>query len=311
MAEMNLLKGSFTGRLGRVCGTTWKGKAVVKASIFSKAPPSNAQTRSVRAFEALNRLSAAIARQGFTYMGLSQKTLLPHNAVAKFLKPLVKNHVFDIANTVEVIKKDGSQVILGFVYNKTTEIATLKIGLGDEYIPLTGTKTFINVFNQYGISFFGELIDTQDYEKSFFMPYSPENEYNAMIFIAEPAYKGVFLHGLDFKKGAGMQYSTDEQLTGDLWIDGQPIYQRTILLNNPATISQVWATGVILGALEIITSELTCSKKAETGDNRILSLPKIMWWTKSTGELTCWTPTQLANDPNSFRLTIKYIKKTS
>jgi hypothetical protein len=227
MAEMNLLKSTFTGTLGRVTGANWKGKPVVKAKIFSKAPPSNAQTQSVRAFEALNRLSSAIAKQGFSYMGLSQKNLLPHNAVAKFLKPLVKNHVFDFTRAGEVIPQDKSQVLLGFIYNRSTEQATVKIGLGDDFVPVTGTKTFINVFNQFGVSFFGELIDTQDYQKSFFMPYAPENQYNALIFMSEPAYKGVFLHGLDFKVGAGMQYSTDEQLTGDFWIDGKPIYIRS------------------------------------------------------------------------------------
>jgi hypothetical protein len=230
MAEMNLLKSTFTGSLGRVTGSNWKGKPVVKARIFSKAPPSNAQTQSVRAFEALNRISAVIAKQGFSYMGLSQKTLLPHNAVAKLLKPIIKNHVFDIKNAVEILPKDGDQVILGFTHNKTTEQATLKIGLGPSFVPVTGTKTFINVFNQYGDSFFSDFIDTSDYSKSFFMPFSPDFQYNAMVFMSEPAYKGVFLHGLDFKKGAGMQYSLDEQLTGDLWLNGEPIYQKSFLV---------------------------------------------------------------------------------
>jgi hypothetical protein len=242
MAEMNLLKSTFTGSLGRVTGASWKGKPVVKARIFSKAPPSNAQTQSVRAFEALNRISAVIAKQGFSYMGLSQKTLLPHNAVAKLLKPIIKNHVFDIKNAVEVMPKDGDQVILGFTHNKTTEQATLKIGLGSSFVPVTGTKTFINVFNQYGYSFFSDFIDTSDYSKSFFMPYSPENQYNAMIFMSEPAYKGVFLHGLDFKQGAGMQYSLDEQLTGDLWLDGRPIYQRSFT----GTVNLVASSNVVV-----------------------------------------------------------------
>jgi hypothetical protein len=215
MAVMNLLKSTFTGSLGRVTGANWKGKPVIKARIFSKAPSSNAQTQSVRAFEALNRLSVTIARQGFSYMGLSAKTLLPHNAVAKFLQPIVKNHDFDISNAVESIKKDGSQVILAFNYNRYSEIGTLKIGLGPNYVPLTGTKTFINIFDQTGRSFFSDFIDTADYQKSFFMPFSSEIRYNALIFMSEPAYKGVFLHGLDFRKGSDMQNSLEEQLKGD------------------------------------------------------------------------------------------------
>jgi hypothetical protein len=227
MAEMNLLKSNFSGTLGRLCGTTWKGKSVVKAKPFSKAPPSKAQTQSVRAFEALNRISAVIAKQGFSYMGLSQKTMLPHNAVAKFLKPIIENHQFDISKASKVIPQDGDQLILGFTFNRSTETGTLNIGLGSSFVPLTGTKTFILVFNQFGQHLFSDFIDTSDYSKSFFMPYSPEYQYNAMIFMSEPAYKGVLLHGLDFKKGAGMQYSLDEQLTGDLWLDGKPIYQRS------------------------------------------------------------------------------------
>jgi hypothetical protein len=215
MAVMNLLKSTFIGSVGRVTGANWKGKPIVKARIFSKAPPSKAQTQSVRAFEALNRLSGTIARQGFAYMGLSSKNLLPHNAVAKFLKPIVKNHVFDISNLVDLIKKDGSQLILAFNYNSSSEIGTLKIGLGTDYVPLTGTKTFINVFDQTGRSFFNDFIDTADYQKSFFMPFSSETTYNALIFMSVPAYKGVFLRGLDFRKGADMQNSLEKQIKGD------------------------------------------------------------------------------------------------
>ena len=29
----------------------------------------------------------------------------------------------------------------------------------------------------------------------------------------------------------GIKYSTDEQLTGDVWVDGKPIYRKTIILN--------------------------------------------------------------------------------
>jgi hypothetical protein len=266
MAEMNLLKANFTGSLGRVTGSEWKGKPVVKSRIFSKAPPSKAQTQSVRAFEALNRLSAAVAKEGFPYMGLSTKTLLPHNAVAKFLKPAIENHIFDVANLSKIMPKDGDQAILGFTHNKSTEQATLQIGLGPNYVPLTGTKTFINVFNQFGYSFFSDFIDTADYSKSFFMPYSEENEYNCLIFMSEPAYKGVFLHGLDFKQGVGMKYSTDEQLTGDLWLDGRPIYQKTIDFGLLPTSASTKTVPHNIQNLDYITSyEVFTAPKGDNG----------------------------------------------
>jgi hypothetical protein len=85
-----------------------------------------------------------------------------------------------------------------------------------------------------------------------------------MIFMSEPALKGVFLHGLDYKKGAGMQYSLDEQLTGDLWTDGQPLYQKTLQSSSRIIVnSGTWvSTGI----------------PAPTGINAILD-----WLTYDTG----------------------------
>jgi hypothetical protein len=303
MAVMNLLKSTFEGSLGRVTGANWKGKPVVKARIFSKAPPSNAQTQSVRAFEALNRISAVIAKQGFSYMGLSQKTMNPHNAVAKFLKPIIKNHVFDIANAIEIIPKDQSQLILGFTHNKTAETATLNIGLGPSFVPLTGTKTFINVFNQYGVSFFSDFIDTSDYLKSFFMPYSPEFEYNAMIFMSEPAYKGVFLHGLDFKKGAGMQYSLDEQLTGDLWLDGRPVYQRTFNCGTSAWSTTDKIIAPSGEATQVLSAELLRTVSNDNRGNLVVSVA-----ISSSNFVASSLTTYGALQNGYYYLTVRYVK---
>lgn len=44
------------------------------------------------------------------------------------------------------------------------------------------------------------------------------------------------------QKQFGVKYSTDEQLTGDVWIDGKPIYRKTIytgqLPNNAQTLTE-------------------------------------------------------------------------
>jgi hypothetical protein len=90
--------------------------------------------------------------------------------------------------------------------------------------------------------------------------------------------------------------------------DNKPLWVRTLNLNNPASVNGVWATGVNVGNLEIRRTELTCTKSAETGDNRRLSLPELMWWTMPTGELRCWTWANLANDANSFQVTLWYTK---
>lgn len=102
MATINLLKSSYNGKLGQTYGVQQYHKKFVKAIPFSHAPHNDKQQNSVRAFEKLNRVSAEIARKFFFNLPLSDKTLSRMNAVASFLKPVVKDNTFNLSNVKSV-----------------------------------------------------------------------------------------------------------------------------------------------------------------------------------------------------------------
>ena len=105
MAQLNLVKGEFKGTLGKFVGTKYKGKAIIKSAPFGVAPPTLKQTANVRAFEKLNRLSAAMAKNFWPALGLSDKKMLKHNAAAHWLKPLIASHQFEPLNFLNVVKE--------------------------------------------------------------------------------------------------------------------------------------------------------------------------------------------------------------
>lgn len=105
---MNTLRADYIGKVGKTYGVRQYGKSIEKAIPFSHSPHNKTQTQSVRAFEKLNRFSAYVAKTFWRYLNLSDKTMYKHNAVAKWLKPCVKNHSFQLANLVEVIPPNSS-----------------------------------------------------------------------------------------------------------------------------------------------------------------------------------------------------------
>lgn len=105
---MNTLRADYIGKVGKTYGVRQYGKSIEKAIPFSHSPHNKTQTQSVRAFEKLNRFSAYVAKTFWRYLNLSDKTMYKHNAVAKWLKPCVKNHSFQLANLVEIIPPNSS-----------------------------------------------------------------------------------------------------------------------------------------------------------------------------------------------------------
>ena len=227
MAEMNLLQGSLKGKLGNITGQVWKGKPVVKAAIFSKAPPTNAQTRCVRAFECLNRIASTIAAMGWPFLGLSDKKFHKHNAVASWLKPAVRNHIFEPANLVDVIPFSDNVRLSGFTLNKSSGETFLNFTLSNNFVPVPGSKLFALVFDDLGHVLFSHIDDVKNFSSRLFLHSSDELVLSVMAFISEPSRRGYNKYNFIFKRGQGMRYSLEQQLTGDLWIDGRPIYMRS------------------------------------------------------------------------------------
>jgi len=201
MAELNLLQGKFTGKLGEVTGTTWKGKAIIRASPFSKAPPTASQTACLRSFEALNRISSAIYKIGWSYLGLSDKNIHRHNAVASWLKPAVRNHTFEPSNISEIIKKSDNVRLLAFTYNKSTDETFIKLELSSGFVPVSGSKLFIIVFDDLGNVHYSFLSDVENFTTRLFFEFFEHPTLSLIAFISEPKIKGFNIYNFIYRRG--------------------------------------------------------------------------------------------------------------
>ena len=123
MGEMNLLQSNFTGSVGAVTGVKWKKQNVIKKKIWHKAPPQAVQTNSLRAFEALNRVSAKIAKLMWYQLGISDRHMQKHNAIAKMCKAVVENHSFNVMGFSQIFPVTGETAIQN--YSEDTETNTV------------------------------------------------------------------------------------------------------------------------------------------------------------------------------------------
>lgn len=275
MATMNLLQGKFTGKVGELTGQTWKGKAIIKSAPFSKAPPTNLQTKNVRAFEALNRLASALAGLDFESLGLDKKGMLKHNAVAKFLKPAIKNHIFEPPNISDVIIQDNSAKIQRMVYSPTEGLARIYVSLDQVYTPSQDSKLFFLFFNQFGQVFYAR--STYPLNTTFLVPLTrdPSYSYQCIAFLSDNISNKTYLHGFSYKGAWNMQYSLDEQDTGDLWIDGKPIYQRTFQfsLTLPAVTANTYNYTYIIDpsmSTSYVDTIIACENRGMNGNYSVI-----------------------------------------
>lgn len=227
LAELNMLKGTLIGSLGKITGSVWKGKPTIRAKIFSKAPPQELQTASVRAFEKLNRISSAIAHAGFARIGLSAKGLHRHNAVARWLKPAIKNHLFEPANLQDVIPLGDNVRLSRFVNLWWSGQTFLEFRLVSGFVPPSGSYLHVVVFNDDGHTFFSHCDILQNFTTEFFIDTFGQGVYSVLAFVTQPDRHKRVANNLIYKRGNVMRYSYEEQPTGDTWINGKPIYQRS------------------------------------------------------------------------------------
>jgi hypothetical protein len=290
MAFMNLLQSKFTGQMGQVVGSKWKNRNVIKSSIFSKAPPTAKQTDNVRAFEALNRISGVLAKHAWKYLGLKDKNMLRHNAVASWLKPAIQNHIFEPELIAEVIPFTGDMVSASLSRDPATGTQYAYFGTYTGYVPETGTRQIIIVCNGRGqVNFY--LDRPVSFDKVILpTPWLPEDYYYLMSFLVTGTERGYNLWSYSVREGPNMQYSTDEQLTGDIWIDGKPIYIRTstgtqnITAPNPNNIT-------LQGDIETLIESggMWQAWNGGSGNNINLSIGQPFFNTASPNDLTWYS----------------------
>lgn len=163
MATINLLNGSFNGKLGSLYGTKEYGKSFVKAIPFAHAPHNQTQTNCVRAFEVLNRVSAKVAKDYFYHLPLSSKKMSKMNAVAQFLKPLIKNHVFEGQNIQEVFGDEITFQVTDIEFNTQEKNALIAVQNIKDMQNFTDNCYYIGLFSEEGFLVASDLKYTNSF----------------------------------------------------------------------------------------------------------------------------------------------------
>lgn len=151
MGEINLLKASYTKKVGITYGVKQYGKAIVKAIPFSHTPHNQKQKNALTAFTKLNRVASNIARVFWKYLGFSDKTMYRNNVIAKWLKPCLQNNDFVIDNMEQVIPADGSLRITQNTYNAETRVFDVIIKNTPEAANYTDENIYIGIITTAGI----------------------------------------------------------------------------------------------------------------------------------------------------------------
>lgn len=199
MAYINILKGGFTQRLGTIYGVRSKYGNVVKVVPFSKAPPTDLQTSSVRAFEALNRISAGIAKKFWNYLGLKQGDMHRHNRVASWLSTCVSDHRFDPYKIANVIPSDGSVSISEFFVSNTESYGNVKITVQPPDPSLSGGGLFVMVFDSQGKKYLANTFTGLSLSIDFFGVFPSPMTFFAMAFRSDKTVKGFNVHGFSIR----------------------------------------------------------------------------------------------------------------
>lgn len=150
MAEQKLIQGTFVGRVGKIVGQIQKGQPIIKSTSNGLVKTTKNQKKAVRAFECLNRLASAIAKQLWDSLNLSDKTMHKHNAVAQWLKLTIADKTFNLTKINQVIPLSDLLIIDNFTINQAEGILQVDITRKPELETLTDLKTTLIIIDGLG-----------------------------------------------------------------------------------------------------------------------------------------------------------------
>lgn len=110
MGKLNLIQSHWTGQVGAYTGQRYKGRSVIKSNEHKKRHPNTAQTKSVRAFECLNRFASGCVGKLWKYTGLNDKKMLKHNALAADWKKIIENKNFSPENLNQIYAQSALDI---------------------------------------------------------------------------------------------------------------------------------------------------------------------------------------------------------
>lgn len=172
MGKVNLLKADYVGKVGQTYGVRQYRQSLVKATPFSHTPHNTLQTQSVRAFEKLNRFSSYVAKTFWRNLNLSDKKMYKHNAVAKWLKPVVSNNGFQLANIVQVIPSNDTLRITETSFDFSTKTATVTFENSPLSNLVTKESVFIALVTDNGTVKAGKVVDAVSQTLTFSWDYT-------------------------------------------------------------------------------------------------------------------------------------------
>lgn len=222
MGTMNLLQGGIKGSVGAHTGLRKHGKNVFKGRIWSKTPPSNLQKNNVRSFEALNRISSAISKEFWQWMGLKQGNMNKHNAIASFFKPIIKDHVFFPPNLQTIIPLSNKIEIIDYSIDATTGEMHIEINANLPGININTQSVIVCCFNSKGYVVYCKKMTTPLLALTFKTQITLDFPYYIIVFSSTKTEKGYTLSDLNFKMTLPENVFYTEPYTSIHWWTVEP-----------------------------------------------------------------------------------------
>lgn len=222
MGTMNLLQAGIKGSVGAHTGVRQKGKNVFKAKIWSKTPPTQKQKNNVRSFEALNRVSSAIAKTFWPWLGFTQGNMYKHNVVAQHFKCIIKTHTFFPPNLQEVIPLSNKIEIRDYTLDPITGQVDIKVFANLPGINIGDQSVVVCAFNGKGKVIFCERMKTPILTASFKSQINYDFPYYLICFSSTKANGRFILGDLAFSMTLPENVFYTEPHTKIRWWTVQP-----------------------------------------------------------------------------------------
>lgn len=117
MGKMNLLKGSWDGKVGETVGAKWKNKKTIRTYTKPSNPNTQAQQDVRNAFKQITSFVALFADQIRYLTALDVSGMSVRNAIIKLNKGMIDTNSVDLANLL--ISKGGLQKPTAFTASKS------------------------------------------------------------------------------------------------------------------------------------------------------------------------------------------------
>lgn len=181
MAEQNLLKGAFYGRVGEMVGFKHRDKVAIRTTSNHIVHITQNQRRAVRAFEVLNRVSSVISKNLYSYMGLRSAKMLKHNQVAKLLKATVEGGAFDIIKIGQTFAPSTQNAITSFQCDIATGEVQVTGTSGSQNPVAEGRHILMFIIDQVGHCLYSEMVLSEHFTHSFLFPLERGFSYYAVM----------------------------------------------------------------------------------------------------------------------------------